>query len=228
VCSSDLPPLKLTRHAEMRDPKVQAPRLLRQYIAPSLNEGRTEQTIPLSLMAQYLGGGPTSLLYQSLVREQQLASAVSTSYDPFSVGPSVFHIYATPRDGVSLERLEKAIDAVVEQALGQVPPDTEVARAKTQLKAAIVFAQDGLQPLAQLIGWLYMLGLDERYFYGWEKTVESVTAMQMLEAAQATLAPERRVTGYLLPEQEEVPQEPAPMPATSAPAAAPTETGHAS
>lgn len=195
------PPLRLTRHAEMRDEKVQVPRLLRQYVAPSLKEGARAQVMPLALMAQYLGGGQTSLLYQKLVRDQKLASAVSVAYQEFAMGPGVVRIYATPRDGVSLATLEKALDVEIEAALGQTPPETDVTRAKTQLKASLVFAQDGLQPLAQLMGAIYAIGLDEQYFYGWTAEVDAVTSLEMLDAAQKVLAPNRRITGWLLPEE---------------------------
>ncbi len=196
------PPLRITRHAEMRDEKVQAPRLIRQYVAPSLNEGERSAVMPLALMAQYLGGGQTSLLYQTLVRDQKLASSVSASYDGFSLGPTLFRISVVPREGVSLKQVERALDAAIEQALGAEPPEADVTRAKTQLKAAIVFAQDGLQPLAQLIGALYMIGLDEQYFYGWTDAVDAVNSLDMLDAAQKVLAPHRRITGWLLPEQD--------------------------
>lgn len=198
------PPLRLTRHAEMRDPNVQAPRLIRQYVAPSLRDGDTKQAMPLELLAQYLGGGQTSLLYQKLVREQQLASAVSADYDAFSLGPALFRISVTARSGVPLATVERALDALIEESLGQAPPDADVARAKVQHKAAAVYAQDGLQPLAMLIGDLYMIGLDEQVFYTWSEEVDAVTPLEILDAAQQVLAPHRRVTGWLLPEQDPV------------------------
>ena len=196
------PPLRMTRHAEMRDEKVQSPRLLRQYTAPSLREGNTSHVMPLQVMAQYLGGGQTSVLYQALVRDQQLASSVSADYNAFAVGPGMFRIYVTPRAGVPMAKLEKALDTVIEQALGEEPAEADVLRAKTQMKASVVFAQDGLQPLAQLMGAIFAIGLDQNYFYSWSDNVEKVTPLEMLEAAQQVLAPHRRVTGWLLPEQD--------------------------
>lgn len=205
------PPVRMTRHAEMEDEKANEPRLLRQYVAPSIREGKSEQLFALSLLSQYVGGGQTSLLYRRLVREQQLATSVSATYEGLSLGPAMFQVYATPVPGVSLRQLEEAIDRVIEEALGNLPDDAEVARAKTQLKAQVIYAQDGLTPLAQLIGALYMVGKDEQFFYGWAEAIEKVTAHQMLEAAQQVLDPARRVTGYLLPPAIAVPApEPAP------------------
>jgi zinc protease len=193
------PPLKLVRHAQMQDSKAKTPRLIRQYVAPSLNAGETAQAMPLSLMAQYLGGSSTSLLYRRLVVEQKLASDVSVSYDPLNVGPSLFRIVAVPVAGTSLETLEKALDGVLNEALAGTPAEADVVRAKTQLKAEVIFAQDGLGPLAHLMGELYMIGKDEQYFYGWSDAVNTVQTTDMLSAARQVLDPALSVTGYLLP-----------------------------
>ncbi len=196
------PPLRLERHATMRDATVQTPRLVRQYIAPSLKEGASEHALPLAVLAEYLGGGVTSRLYQALVREQQLAVNVSAGYDQFRLGPSLLVISATPRDGVSLEALEAALDRELQQILQATPDAAAVTRAKTQMKAAAIFAQDGLQPLAMLMGSLYAIGLNEQYFYDWVEAVEGVSGPEMLAAAQHVLQSRRQVTGYLLPEKD--------------------------
>lgn len=222
----DEPPLRLVRTGEMQDEKAQQPRLVRQYVAPSVVSRAKEQAIPLALLAQYLGGGSASLLYQKLVVQQKLASGIEVSYDPTSLGPSLFRIWAVPAQGVGLKQLERALDAQLNAALGTLPQSDELARAKTQLKAEMIYAQDGLSPIAHLIGSLYMLGLDEQYFYDWTAQVDAVQGNDLLSAAQAVLDPRRRVTGYLLPpemeidadampaalEEEVIPEEEAPMP----------------
>lgn len=195
------PPLRITRHATMRDKNVQTPRLVRQYHAPSVQAGATNEVMPLWIMAHYLGGSQTSVLYQSLVVQQKLASSIQVSYDPLMRGPALFTVAATAAPGVDLPTLEQALDRVIDAVLRELPPDDEVKRAKTQVEAEVIFKQDGLMPLAMLIGQLAMRGLDENYFYDWRDQAEAVTAVQMLEAAQRTLAPNRRITGYLLPEE---------------------------
>ena len=194
------PPSRLMRQATMTHPNVQTPRLLRQYVAPSVRQGATAEAMPLWLMAQYLGGSQTSVLYQSLVAQQKLASSVEIGFDPLYRGPALFTIQAVAAPGVTLAELEQALDRVLDNALREMPPEVDVRRAKTQVEAAMIFAQDGLTPLAQLIGKLVMLDLDENYFYGWQEQVHTITAEQMLAAAQHTLVPSRRVTGCLLPE----------------------------
>lgn len=194
------PPFRLTRHAEMKHPNVQSPRLVRQYVAPSVKSGTTTDVLPLWVMAQYLGGSQTSLLYQTLVVQQKLASRIDVDYSPFYRGPATFSIEATAAPGVSLPQLEAALDQVLDEALRHPPSDEEVKRAKTQVEADMVFTQDGLRPLAEIIAHLAMLDLDENYFYDWHDHAEAVTPTQMLQAAQKVMAPNRRITGYLLPE----------------------------
>lgn len=195
------PPLRLVRHAVMEDTKVREARLLRQYSAPSVDEGVTAHALPLALFAQYLGGGESSLLYQKLVREQKLASNIDVSYDPFMIGPSLFQIGAVPAPGVTLQQLEAALDQTLMSILAQEPEAPLFARAKTQLKAEVIFAQDGLSSLANMMAQLYALGLDEQYFYDWSGNIEAVSMEQMRAASNAVLAPARRVTGYLVPQQ---------------------------
>lgn len=215
--------MRMQRRGTMEDEKAQEPRLLRQYIAPSVQEGKTELAMPLSLLAQYLGGGTTSEFYQRLVLEQKIATSVSASYDVLRAGPSIFRIAATPAPGVTLTQLERGLDAVIEEALGTLPPEEAVQRVKTQLKAEVVFAQDGLSSLAHVMGQIFIVGRDERYFYGWTDAVDAVTATDMLNAAQAVLDPARKVTGHLLPAHAPATGDETLAPTASAPAAAETE-----
>lgn len=232
------PPLRMTRRGAMEDEKVREPRLLRQYVAPSVNEGAVELAMPLSLLVQYLGGGSTSVLYQKLVVEQKVATALSVNYDPLAVGPAMVRIWAVPSPSTSMQQLEAALDAALEEALGALPAEVDVARAKTQLKASVIFAQDGLTPLAHLMGDLVMIGKDEQYFYGWADAIDAVRATDMLDAAQRVLDPSRRVTGTIMPagmaldataapadeaEPEQPPETEAPAPVPVTDEAAPQE-----
>ncbi|MFM9889252.1 MAG: M16 family metallopeptidase [Rickettsiales bacterium] len=202
------PPLRLKRRGAMQDAKAHQSRLVRQYVAPSLGAADAATTPALQLYAQALGGGTTSLLYDALVRQQKLASNVSAGYDPLNVGPSLLRIDAVPAAGVSLTQLEAALDAVLASSLATPLDEATLARAKTQLKAQTIFAQDGLQPLAHLIGELYALGQNEQYFYDWASRIEQVSASQIQAAAKAVVQENYSVTGTL---------EPAIAPATEAP-----------
>jgi zinc protease len=217
------PPARMARRGEMRDARVNEPRLLRQYVAPSAVAGTTAQAMPLAVFAQYLGGGDASVLYTALVREQKLATSVRVTYDALSIGPALLRIHANPATGVSLEQLEAALDRELSRILAG-PLDTHaMARAKTMLVAEATFAQDGLQGLASVMAEIYANGLDEQYFYEWARLANAVTEDAALSAARAVMVPKASVTGYLLPEQKPAaapttaPAAPAPATMTEAP-----------
>jgi len=198
------PPVRMSRHGEMHDARVNEPRLLRQYVAPSAVYGETKQAMPLSVFAYYLGGGDTSVLYNSLVREQKIATDVSAEYDPLSIGPATLRISAIPAAGVTPAQLEAALGAELSHVLAGPLDTAAIARSKTLITAEIIYAQDGLQQMANIMAELYAKGLDEQFFYNWSDNIAKVTDADALAAARDVIKPQAGVTGYLLPEVKPV------------------------
>lgn len=198
----ELLPSRTERRVILRDARVEQPRLIKSYLAPSVKFGAKDQALALELFAQYLGGGSTSVLYNELVRNRQLATSATAGYGDLYEGPSSLTIAIQPAAGVSMDRLEEALDDVLARVLAGAPDAAAMKRAKALLKADTIYAQDGLAPLAHLMGQLYILGLDETYFYHWGDRVGAVSEVQMMEAAKATIVPTRSTTGLLLPERK--------------------------
>ena len=196
------PPAIAPRRLSFAHAEVSQPRFERRYLAPSYGTGEGEQAMPLSLFSEWLGGGSTSLLYETLVKEKQIAVSASAGYLGLSRGPAQFTISAIPAQGVSLEELEAAIDEVLADALAAPIAANDLARIQTLYNASAIYARDSLSALAHYVGYLTMLGLPMEYLTEWEAVVKSVTPAQMQAAAQTTLLPEKSVTGYLLPKAE--------------------------
>lgn len=194
------PPARAAKRLTMHHALVNEPYFRRDYMAPSINEGYTKLALPLMVFSEALGGGLTSVLYQDLVVHQKVATQISTSYSGFTLGPETFTISAIPADGVSVERLEKAIDVALENTKHTLFSKTDIERAKTLLKAETLYAREGLQGMAYMVGWLKMLGLPTDYVNTWPSLIEAVTAEQIQKAAQTVFVPEGSVTGLLLPE----------------------------
>ena len=199
------PPLRMSRRGEMHDVRVNEPRILRQYIAPSVIEGATKDAMPLAVFAQYVGGGDSSVLYNALVREQKLATSISVDYDPMAMGPALLRISATPAASITPAQLEEALDRELAHVLANPLDMAAITRAKTLLTAEVTYAQDGLQQMAMVMAELYAHGLDENYFYGWSDAIAQVTDEATLAAARAVIKPNAGVTGYLLPETKTTP-----------------------
>lgn len=195
------------RRVVLRDDKVLQPALTRYYLAPSFVNGETEHAIPLTLLSQVMGGSQTSRIYQELVVKRKLATKASVYYNGIDRGPSVFSVSATPVEGVELDVLEAAIDEVLAGVVKNGVTPEELARAKTLAKAEVIYARDGLQSLAYIIGQLYMVGLDETFFNSWTDKIEAATAPELKEAARYVLKPARSATGWLLPKTVAVQKE---------------------
>lgn len=198
---SEEPPQNVARRAVMRHANVGRPMWMRYYAVSSLGDGHKEAALSLTVLAQLLGSGNTSRLYQVLVKDRKLASDVDTAYDAFVIGPSRFRIIVTPEAGVSMAAIEQAVDAEM-AALDKGFDPADLARAKTLLKAQSVYARDGLSDVARIMGWIRMLGLPREYFLSWPQHIEAVTMEQIIAAVRTELLPERSVTGWLLPEEK--------------------------
>src|SRR5579864_992622 len=89
------------------------PSFSRIYRVPSYAEAEPGQAEALEVLAQILGGGESSALYESLVVEKRLATDAGASYEGMTRDAAEFSIYAVPRSGVPLEAVERAADQVI-------------------------------------------------------------------------------------------------------------------
>ncbi len=109
------------------------------------------------------------------------------------------HISAVPAPGVSLPALEAAIDKEIAAIVAGGVNASELARAKTMLKADTIYARDGNEGAARTLGTLLMAGFPPEYFAAWPDKVDGVSAQDVQAAAKAIFNADASVTGYLLP-----------------------------
>lgn len=195
---NDEPPQQSARRLVMHSPNVRQPVWMRNYQVSSLGWGNKNQGLPLLILSQLAGGGKTSALYQALVEEKKLASDVSVSYDTFTLGPSVFRIIVLPEPGISMERIENAVNDEIARMLKDGFKDEDITRAKTLLKAQAIYARDGLAGVARVMGWIRMIGLDKDFLFTWPNMIEAVKPADIMAAAKENWNLNASVTGELL------------------------------
>src|SRR5262245_65141507 len=83
----------------------------------------------LSVLSTILSGGRSGRLYESIVRQQQLASNVFAGVAE-SRGPGLFNVTGTPNPGKSIADLEAAIDAELEKVKNGPIADWELEKAR--------------------------------------------------------------------------------------------------
>jgi predicted Zn-dependent peptidase len=104
----------------------------------------------LDILSSVLQKGKTSRLYKALVYDKELAQSVSASQVSQELS-SYFEIEAIARPNVSLEQLEKAIDAVLKDVLDKGVTQAEVDRAKNDYETAFVRQLESVHNRASLL-----------------------------------------------------------------------------
>ncbi len=198
------PPHVAARRVEMQDPRVSQPYMLRFYLVPSVAAGEPGEGATLSVLSKILGGGLTSRLGKRLQIEKEMALGASAFYWGVARDETSFGVYAAPVDGVGLDALEAEVDAVIARLIADGPTEEELARAKTVIIAAEIYAQDSQSQMARSYGAALSAGLSVDDIQAWPGAVEKVTAEDVRRAAETYLRLERSVTGLLSkPDPEE-------------------------
>ena len=195
----DVGPLRVTH----RDEKVRQPSLSRMYRSISYGTDTGRQAHALDVAVEILGGSETSRLYRALVEEQRIAVAASASSNSSGLGGGNVSVSATPVEGVSLERVEAAMDAVIANFLRDGPTDAELSRAKSSLAAAAIYSRDSQENMANMYGASLAQGESIDDVVNWGEDIEQVTREEVVDMARATFVLDASVTGLLLPEAGE-------------------------
>ena len=125
--ASPVPPRRETTRQTLVD-KVATTRLVRAWALPGQN---TPGLAALEVGLATLGGGPTSLLFDRLVRTERLAVGVSASVAVWE-GASLALISAEVRPGVDPATVEKRIDELLAEWKAKGPSAEELARVTTR------------------------------------------------------------------------------------------------
>jgi len=180
-----------------KDAKV--PLFLRLYRVESYAEAAPGEAEALEVLARLLGGDATSALYRKLVVERKIATDVSAVYDGYARDSGQFSISATPRPGVSLDTIERAVDDVLNANFRHPPGKADLARAKAQLVAGATFRRDSQFEMASAYARALAVGLTVFDVQQWPARIQNIKAGDVQNAASRGLNRVESVTAYLLP-----------------------------
>jgi zinc protease len=192
------PRLAETRMTIVR-PDARVPIFSRIYRVPSYAQARPGIAEALETYAQVLGGDQTAALYRVLVEQKKLATDAGASYDGYARDAGEFSVYAVPRPGVALPVLEKAVDQVMAGFAAAPPRVSDLARAKTELVAAVTYRRDRQYSLASSYGQALVIGLTVQDVNAWPSRIRAVMANNVKRAA-GSLSRKEAVSAYLVPE----------------------------
>ncbi|XXK31853.1 M16 family metallopeptidase [Rhodobacteraceae bacterium nBUS_24] len=197
------PPQIAARRLTYRDERVAQPYITRNYLAPERDPGDQSTAAALSLLADILGGGQTSVLTQKLQFETSTAVYSAAFYDGLSLDDSNFGFVVVPSADVTLQAAEDALDQALAGFLETGVDLAQLDRIKTQFAASEIYARDNVQGLANSYGAALTSGLGLADIHAWPAAVQAVRPEDIMSAAKELLNEERSVTGWLMKPEEE-------------------------
>lgn len=109
------------------------------------------------LITEILGGGASSRLFQSLVKEQQLFSSIQCSHFG-SVDAGLVYIEGKLVKGTTMDQAEKAIDAELNKMKGELVTPTELQKVKNKTESLMAFEDISIANRANSLATYELLG----------------------------------------------------------------------
>lgn len=185
------------RRMVFRDARVAQPYVTRSYLAPERDSGSQEKAAALTLLAEILGGGSTSVLAEALQFETRQAVNTAAYYGDTSLDDSTFDLVVMPAPGVTLQQAEDAMDDVIAGFLETGVDPEQLDRIKMQMRASQIYGQDDVGRLANRYGRALTQGLTVEDVQAWPDILQAVTAEDVMAAAREVLDRDKAVTGWL-------------------------------
>ncbi|KZY29905.1 zinc protease [Roseovarius sp. HI0049] len=185
------------RRVIYEDPRVGQPYVMRSYLAPERDSGDQQEAAALTVLAEILGGGITSLLSEKLQFDESKAVYTSAFYSGKSLDDTTFDLVVAPAAGVTLQEIETAMDEVIANFLEEGIDEDQLARIKMQLKADEIYARDDVNQVANRYGRALTQGLTVEDVQAWPDILQQVTAEDVLAAARKVFDRDKAVTGWM-------------------------------
>ena len=195
------PPQTAERRLIYRDARVAQPYVSRSYLAPERDSGAQETAAALTVLAEVLGSGTTSVMAEALQFDTQVATFTGAFYGGTSLDRTTFDVVVVPSEGVSLEEAEAAMDRVLADFLNTGVDAEQLERIKMQMRAAQIYARDDVESIANRYGRALTQGLTVEDVQAWPDLLQAVTGDDVLAAARMVLDRRQAVTGWLMAEE---------------------------
>ncbi len=174
------------------DDDVQLPRLYVAWQSPKLF---APGDAALDVLGQVLTDGKSARLVKRLVMEEQIAQDVMAGQMSQALASS-FLVVATPKPGVTVERLLREIDEEIARVAKEPPSQEELDRARNKIESSAVFGIErvgGFGGRAATLANYYLRAGDPGFLPKDLARYRALTAAEVSEAARRYLVKERVV-----------------------------------
>ena len=132
--------------------------------------------------------------------DKKLAAYAGAWFDADQLDYGTFGLYASPNPGVSVEAVEKEVDAILAEVAAKGVTQEELDRSRNNLIASSTYLLDSQDKLARVFGVSLATGQTVDDILNWDKDLATVTVDDVNKAARTVLDRKASVTGVLLPE----------------------------
>ncbi|MBX3277489.1 MAG: insulinase family protein [Acidobacteria bacterium] len=160
--------------------------------------GNTPDAYAMQLLANILGGGQSSRLFQKLVRERQLALSAG-SFANVRRGPGAFQINANLVPGKKTEEVEAVIYEEIAKLQQQPVEDWELEKARQFAKRGAINSRASSLGLAINLAEAAVAYNDPNLVNTRIDKIMAVTKEDIMRAAKEYLQPARRTVGIAMP-----------------------------
>ncbi len=194
------PEQNTARTVTLRDERVSVPSFYSEWITPSYRTAKDQsETAALEMLAEVLGGGFRSRLYERLVVSDGSARSVGASYDASAWDDGSFTVWGSPRGDGDIDTMRAAIREEIDRIARDGVPDDELEKAKNRSIKSLVFARDAQSTMARIYGATLTTGGTVEDIAEWPERIRAVTSDQIEAAATKWLDQDHSTTGFLLP-----------------------------
>jgi predicted Zn-dependent peptidase len=155
------------------------------------------------LLSDILGGGASSRLYQSLVKEQQLFAAINC-YHFGSLDAGLFTIEGQLVKGVDIQKAEAAIESELDKVRNSLIEERELQKVQNKTESVMAFEDMSVMNRAGSLAYYELLGDGELMNTEFSK-YRAVTTAQIHQLANEILTPANSNTLWYLSSSEVTP-----------------------
>ncbi|HEY4786770.1 MAG TPA: pitrilysin family protein [Bacteroidales bacterium] len=176
--------------------KVQLPAVVYAYHTPAIG---TDDAYAMDMLQKYLSGGKSSILYKSIVDQQQIA--LQTAAIPFTLEDNgLFILYGIANLGKTAEDLDKAIDTEIEKVKASEISDHDFQKIKNQIENDFYSQNSTMQGIAANLSTYYTYFKNTALINTEIDKYRKITKEDLKRVADQYLKPENRLVLYYLPE----------------------------
>ncbi len=160
---------------------------------------RDREAYALDVLAGILDGGDAARFAKNLVRSKKIAISAGAGYDGINRGPALFMLNGAPAPGHSVAELEHALRQELNAIAKNSVSADELARVKTQVRAAQIFKRDSMFGQAMEMGQMEISGLSWRDDEHIARMIDSISSAEVQAVAQKYFGDDTLTIGVLEP-----------------------------